>query len=260
MKGKLKKITDFTQDKLFQKIHGKQLIYNTCWEDPRIDRLLLKINRDSRIVMITSAGCNALDYLFDQPSSIFAVDLNPRQNALLELKKSFFISGLQEELWEFFGEGASKNYNKVFGKVKDFLPIEHRAYWNDNISYFHLGGVKKTFYYRGTAGSAAWIFRKCLLALKKKKRKLLTDLFECETLDQQREIYEQVEKSICNFFLKWFVKQPYVMAMLGVPRPQIQLIKDGYGDGLFGYVRDKIRHVLTNVPISENYFWRVYMH
>ena len=32
--------------------------------------------------MITSGGCNALDYLLDEPRRIYAVDMNPRQNAL----------------------------------------------------------------------------------------------------------------------------------------------------------------------------------
>ena len=38
--------------------------------------------------MITSAGCNALDYLLDEPRQVHAVDVNPKQNALLELKLS----------------------------------------------------------------------------------------------------------------------------------------------------------------------------
>ena len=40
--------------------------------------------------MITSAGCNALDYLLDSPREIQAVDVNFRQNALLELKLALF--------------------------------------------------------------------------------------------------------------------------------------------------------------------------
>jgi hypothetical protein len=40
------------------------------------------------VVMITSAGCNALDYVLDLPAEIHAVDVNSRQNALLQLKLS----------------------------------------------------------------------------------------------------------------------------------------------------------------------------
>ena len=41
--------------------------------------------------MLTSAGCNALDYLLDGPAEIHAVDVNFRQNALLELKAAVQI-------------------------------------------------------------------------------------------------------------------------------------------------------------------------
>ena len=75
-----------THDLVFHHVHGGQLIYNACWEDPRIDRQLLGLTSASRVVMITSAGCNALDYLLDDPAEIHAVDVNPRQNAVLELK------------------------------------------------------------------------------------------------------------------------------------------------------------------------------
>ena len=72
-----------TQDAIFNRVHGTNLVYNTCWEDPRLDRQMLNLQSDSRLVMITSAGCNALDYLLDGPAEIHAVDMNPRQNALL---------------------------------------------------------------------------------------------------------------------------------------------------------------------------------
>ena len=45
-----------TEDLVFHHVHGGQLIYNTSWEDPRIDRELLKLDASSRVVMITSAG------------------------------------------------------------------------------------------------------------------------------------------------------------------------------------------------------------
>ena len=69
-------------DMVFRHVHNSNLIYNTAWEDPRLDRQLMKLDRDSRVVMITSAGCNALDYLLDDPAEIHAVDMNYRQNAI----------------------------------------------------------------------------------------------------------------------------------------------------------------------------------
>lgn len=65
------------RDWVFRQVHSNNLVYNTCWEDPRCDRELMQFDTDSEIVMITSAGCNALDYLLDRPSAIHCVDVNP---------------------------------------------------------------------------------------------------------------------------------------------------------------------------------------
>ncbi|MGO9568075.1 MAG: DUF3419 family protein [Desulfomonilaceae bacterium] len=73
-------------ERLFGLIHGNNLIYNTCWEDPRIDRVALNVTPQDRIMVITSAGCNVLDYVLENPERIYAVDMNPRQNFLLEFK------------------------------------------------------------------------------------------------------------------------------------------------------------------------------
>lgn len=47
----------------FGAMHRHRLLYNACWEDPRLDRELFQIRPDSRVLVITSAGCNALDHL-----------------------------------------------------------------------------------------------------------------------------------------------------------------------------------------------------
>ena len=78
------------RDWIFKNVHSSNLVYNICWEDPRCDRQVMNINEESKIVMITSAGCNALDYLLDNPAQIHCIDLNSRQNALVELKKALF--------------------------------------------------------------------------------------------------------------------------------------------------------------------------
>ena len=91
------------QERLFGLIHENRLIYNTCWEDPRLDRDLLGLSPESTVVAITSAGCNVLDYLLDGPAAIHAVDVNFRQNAVLSLKMALFEAGDFRTLFSLFG-------------------------------------------------------------------------------------------------------------------------------------------------------------
>src|SRR6202035_5395519 len=85
-------------NRIFKAVHRRNLIYNTCWEDPALDRVALNLQADDRVLVITSAGCNALDYLLAGAGEVNAVDVNPIQNALLELK----VAGLRALEYESF--------------------------------------------------------------------------------------------------------------------------------------------------------------
>jgi S-adenosylmethionine-diacylglycerol 3-amino-3-carboxypropyl transferase len=246
-------------DLVFHHVHGGQLIYNTSWEDPRIDRQLLKLDAESRVVMITSAGCNALDYLLDGPAEIHAVDVNYRQNALLELKLAMIRQGDFPDFFEMFGIGSHGAHEKVYRAVRGDLPEFARKYWDEKIGYFNVGGLKKTFYYQGTAGSAAWLLGAALFKVKPNIKNFAMCLLDADSLEQQKEIYALLEPKIWGKLSNWLIRQRMVMTLLGVPRPQIKLIEDHYPGGLSSYVKDKLRHVMTELPARENYFWRVYV-
>ena len=55
-------LRDRFDQRLFNAIVSRSLVYNTCWEDPAIDRQALALGADDSVLVITSAGCNALDY------------------------------------------------------------------------------------------------------------------------------------------------------------------------------------------------------
>ncbi|MFN0078308.1 MAG: DUF3419 family protein [Prosthecobacter sp.] len=246
-------------DMVFRHVHNSNLIYNTAWEDPRLDRQLMKLDRDSRVVMITSAGCNALDYLLDDPAEIHAVDMNYRQNALLELKQALLRQGDFEELFEMFGFGSHPKYAAVYGKVRRSLSEPAQKFWDKRIGFFNPASLKKSFYYHGTSGIAAWVMGNALFKLRPNVKNFATCLLDARSLQEQREAYDLFEREVWGPFSNWLLRQPTLMTLLGVPRPQIKLIQDSYPGGLTSYVKDKLRHVFTELPIADNYFWRVYM-
>jgi S-adenosylmethionine-diacylglycerol 3-amino-3-carboxypropyl transferase len=226
-----------TEDLVFHHVHGGQLIYNTCWEDPRIDRKLMNLDESSRVVMITSAGCNAL----------------------LELKLAMIRRNEFGDFFEMFGLGSHTGHEKVYRTMRKDLPDFAREYWDRKISYFDPGGLKKSFYYQGTAGAAAWILGGALFKAKPNIKNFALCLLDSESIDQQREIYALLEPKIWNKLSNWLIRQRMIMTLLGVPRPQVRLIEDHYPGGLGSYVKDKLRHVMSELPAGENYFWRVYI-
>lgn len=247
-------------DRFFRWVHESYLIYNTCWEDPRIDRKLLQLNGKSRVVMITSAGCNALDYLLDDPEKIYAVDMNPYQNALLELKIAAIRHCPYEDFFALFGKGYHPKCRQIYNMLARDLSEGARNFWEHRLYYFagHRGR-RPSFYYHGTTGTLAWLFLQFFFRHQRDLKTHIFKLLDASDLKEQRCIYERIEPGLWTSLTRRIVNQPATLTMMGVPRSQIQLIKQQYPGGLIGFVKDKMHNVFTNVSIQDNYFWRVYI-
>lgn len=254
----ISKVATESHNLLFKAIHGNTLIYNACWEDPRIDRQLLQIGPESRVVMLTSAGCNALDYLLDDPAVIHTVDVNPRQNALLQLKLALLRRGNFSDLFMLFGYGVHAEIDALYAQLRSTMPDFAVQFWDKHSDYFRSEGSRKSFYYRGASGWAAWLFSRYLLGMKASLQDGLLALLECDTLREQRAIFAKIEADLWNQLTRWIVQQPLLMSMLGVPKSQMQLMKSNDGS-IENYIDRCLRHVLTEIPMRDNYFWRVYL-
>lgn len=247
------------KNRVFHKIHNSNLVYNTCWEDPRCDRELLQIGPESSVVMLTSAGCNALDYLLDDPASIDCVDVNPRQNALLQLKTTLFQYCDHSTLYDFFGKGYHSEAKDVFQDVlHSRLEGYARDYWEKHLHFFKGKGLRNTFYWYGSAGSAAFLIKK-MIETQPETRHLIQRLFECTDLETQRTLYFRLEPRILNAFTRWLFNRHAFQSMLGVPQAQQNLAKKTFSDGMYGYIKHCFRKVFTEISINDNYFWRVYL-
>jgi betaine lipid synthase len=110
-----------------------EYIYAFNWEDPKVDRQLLNINKDDVILTITSAGDNVLDYLLESPRRIHAVDLNPNQNHLLELKIAAFTALPREDVWSLFGTGHQPDFRSLLiQKLSPHLSSPAFQFWLTN--------------------------------------------------------------------------------------------------------------------------------
>ncbi|MEL6988292.1 MAG: BtaA family protein, partial [Bacteroidota bacterium] len=237
-------------------VHSKNLVYNTCWEDPRCDRALLQLNESSDVVMISSAGCNALSYLIDQPNSIHAVDLNYRQNALVELKKAFFQIDAYNYLFKFFGEGKSKRVRKFYKTyLRDYLSEDSQKYWDRKIYYFNGRGFRNSFYYHGTSGMLAYAFIN-YVKIKSNLNYTIDSLLHAHSLELQVANYSNLEKALDSKFFSWLLNQHLIMSLAGVPESQQDLFRNE--QNTTEYLKPILKNVFTQLPISDNYFWKLY--
>ena len=128
-------VKEWINRRVFTTVHGNNLVYNTCWEDPRLDRVALESRPTDNVLVITSAGCNALDYALAGPNHVYAVDMNPRQNALLELKLAAIRHLEYEDFFRMFGEGSIAGCPGRFETGLRRICPRSQQYWQHRIRF-----------------------------------------------------------------------------------------------------------------------------
>jgi S-adenosylmethionine-diacylglycerol 3-amino-3-carboxypropyl transferase len=245
----------------FNLIHGRNLVYNACWEDPRLDRVALNLGPQDNVLVITSAGCNALDYALAGAGHVYTVDMNRRQNALLELKLAGAKGLDYETYFTIFGTGSHPNFEGVYREaLRRHLSPGAQKYWDKKGKFFSPKGRRKSFYFRGSSGFFAYLANVYIKRVAK-LRKAIDELLDAKTLEQQREIYDryQMRNKLWKPMVNWMLRRDVTLALLGVPRSQREQIDRGYPGGIVKFIVDRVETVFTKIPIQDNYFWRVYL-
>ncbi|HSR18062.1 MAG TPA: DUF3419 family protein, partial [Ignavibacteriaceae bacterium] len=174
----------------------KDVLYSQCWEDPEIDRQAFNIAEDDIVFSITSGGCNLLTFLIDNPKSIIALDLNPQQNYLLELKMMAYKYLSYNHLLEFLGVRKFSNRRFYFDCIKYILSPAARNYWERNMKM-----IKKGIINIGRYEKYMKLLRICLHLLIGKS--IIKKIYSSENSLQRKELYE---KKWNNLRWKFFCK------------------------------------------------------
>jgi S-adenosylmethionine-diacylglycerol 3-amino-3-carboxypropyl transferase len=253
------RLGDWISNLCFNVVHRSNLVYNTCWEDPRLDRQALELGPDDTVAMITSAGCNALDYALLGPRRILTIDVNPRQNALLELKMAGIRRLAFDDFFRLFGDGRHPQAAQLFADVlRPELSPRSRRYWDGHIAFFTGQAGRPSFYFHGTSGTFAWLINRYIDRIAK-VRPDVERLLDARTLEAQQALYAEMHGRFWKGLLRWVLGKDLALSLLGVPRPQRQQIDRTYPGGVRRFIEDRIQAVLTKLPLRDNYFWRVYL-
>jgi S-adenosylmethionine-diacylglycerol 3-amino-3-carboxypropyl transferase len=121
---------------MIEHICNRTYIYNICWEDPAVDREILKISKDDVIFRICSAGDIVLDYAIEGPAKIVICDMNQHQLYLFELKIRMLRdpSLTYDEWWAIWGSSDPEVANKVWKRMRHTMSAEARMWWDPRIS------------------------------------------------------------------------------------------------------------------------------
>jgi len=105
--------------------------YASFHEDGRSERIALKLRPTDRVLCLTGSGARPLELLLDgPPKEIVALDWNPAQGYLLELKIAVFQAMQYEEAMGFLGLLPHPQRADRYRDLRDTISTEAQAFWD----------------------------------------------------------------------------------------------------------------------------------
>lgn len=194
-----------------------RLSYSFGNEDWRTEREALQIQPDNRVVCITASGDRVLHLLMDPCREIVAVDLNPTQNHLLNLKMAALAHFDYEKYLAFLGAAPSKNRLELLSLLTPYLPPHSATFWHT-----HRRMIEKGILYQGAVERIAKLMAKCLGVFRRQK---IAQLFQFNDVAAQKLFVEKqwdtyywrkiVELALHPKFSRLWMKDPGLYEYLG---------------------------------------------
>lgn len=256
----IRRLGEKVHQRIFDGLYSRSLLYNACWEDPALDREALRLGQDDEVLVITSAGCNALDYALCAPRRVWAVDANPRQTALLELKLAGIRHLEHADFFRMFGEGRHPGFADLYRtRLRTDLSDFARGWWDGRLHWFADRGPRRSFYFHGLSGLVARAVRGWL-RIDAGLRHAVDALLTAHDDSEQRHIYDaRVAPRLHSGVVRWAVSRQTTMSLLGVPCSQTREVAKAHDHGVAGFVLASLERVFRDLPLRDNYFWTVYL-
>lgn len=219
-----------------------KLMFTQSWEDPACDRTAVEIQPGDHVLAVTSGGDNILEFLCDDPAKIIAVDINPAQTWLFELKRAAFNRLDHQTMLDLLGVGNRLVAAEIYREVRTDLSPQARAFFNDRIDWFNAGLLTQGGFER----YFAILSRIIALAVGRRNMETLFTL----SPDQQQDFYR-------NNWNGWrwrtLIRFGCSKWLLG-NRLDPSWFRSSDNADFGGHFLKLAEHVLTRIPTRDNYF------
>jgi S-adenosylmethionine-diacylglycerol 3-amino-3-carboxypropyl transferase len=226
------------------------LLFGMSWEDPASDRRALAIQSGETLMTITSGACNTLTLLLEDPGKIYAIDINPSQSYLLELKRAAVRHLNYDELRAFLGLDHSDERLQVFERLRGDLSEAARRYWTGKAEAMRNGVVNA-----GKYESYVRLISRFVSLMQGKKR--VDGLYRCETVEQQQDYFDRKWNTVRWRMLFKLLINKHVLAKRGLTADYFKF-DDGSSSFAESFLR-RARRAICEMPIDSNYFLAQYL-
>ena len=229
------------------------IMYFSLEQDPRIDGNLLKLGPEDHLLMLTTGGCNVLDRLLDGVGHIVSVDLNPSQNALLELRLAAARACTHEQFFQLFAHSKRRLFDALYPQtLRPLLSPSAQRFWDDN-----AGNFFDDFFYAGASGGLARIL--CWLTWLFGLQPLIRAFLTCKTVEEQAALCDAHEPKIARLIRCFDALLPAFCPLAGVPASQLRLATDD-PEQTQSIIRVFLTRIFWKTHIAQdNYFYYAYL-
>ncbi len=227
-----------------------ELLFGMSREDPQSDRRALQIQPGDAVVTISSGGCNTLSLLLEDPRQVFAVDINPCQSHLLELKRAAVRRLDFDDLHSFLGLNPSARRAEMFESLAGDLSAPALAYWRSRPAAVRSGVV-----YQGRYEQFLRHFRSLLRLTQGRKR--IDGLFQSRSIEEQRHYFDRVWNTVQWRILFRLLFNKRILARRGLSADYFR-----FDDGTSSFAEsffERSKRALCEIPIATNYFIAQYL-
>ena len=220
------------------------ILYSQCWEDPDLLDLGLGVTDGDDVLSIASAGDNSFALLLNHPRTLTAVDFNPAQLHLMELK--MVATRLDHaDFAAFLGARPCGSRVAVYQSLRNDLSTGARRFWDGRAAEIDRGVIHGGRLERYLASFRRWMFPLI------HGPSLVRELLDASSLADQRRIY--AERWDCRRW-RWLFQLFFsrtVMSRCG-RRPEwfAQVSRPNIAAALL----ERTCFGLTRVPTRGNYF------
>ncbi|MBU0628443.1 MAG: BtaA family protein [Nanoarchaeota archaeon] len=222
-----------------------KILYSLCWEDPELISKSLDISPIDSVLSIASGGENVFAILLMNPGRLVAIDVNPCQIYLLELKMAAVKSLSFDEFTGFLGFARSISRIKYFKRCKAHLSENALKFWEGN-----LGAIRKGIVHCGKFESYLHKFRKYILSIVLSKRQIKKYLSLGSTREQALFFEREWNNWRWKLLFRIFFSKT-VMQLFGRKRDYFKYINNR---DIAKHYFERSRNGFTKMPVKKNYF------
>ena len=230
-----------------QAVQKGMFIYSFSFEDSRVDDVVYDLKeQDLRIAMITTGGDNVINALLNKPQLVHAIDTNPHQNFLLEMKLAMLKKMSRQQTMACYNREAVPHLDALRAELSPGAALWWEA---------HNASVWNDFALAGTSGPAVTFVRWFYWCLGLSHEMLSDDELQNEYYAKNKWKY-----MIMSYF--FWCALLWLGPLIGVPKAQFEHITKEYGGSEYGgstYAWHALRSFLTSTSMRTNWIYRYYL-